>query len=144
MVGASFSFPFLEYFPLRAQKDMAKSNEMAAKADFDLAMLVLEKKDANSRVLLEQTKKVAKTTPALVEAARVRETNILKRYSVGLNNVVSLAIAEENLASASVENAVAQIEVWRAILALGYAQGDLDSFFKLVKIAEGEAASEQQ
>lgn len=144
MVGASFSFPFLEYFPLRAQKDMAKSNEQAAKADFDLAMLVLEKKDANSRVLLEQTKKVAKTTPALVEAARVRETNILKRYSVGLNNVVSLAIAEENLATASVENAVAQIEVWRSILALGYAQGDLDSFFKLIKIAEGEAASEQQ
>ena len=142
MIGASFSFPILEYFPLKAQKQMARSNELAARADFDAAMLLLEKKDANSRVLLEQTRKIAKQTPELVAAARVKETNVLKRYSVGLNNVVSLAVAEENLAQADVENAVAQIEVWRSILALGYAQGDLQQFFKLVKIAEGETTNE--
>ncbi|MDZ4836207.1 MAG: TolC family protein [Candidatus Melainabacteria bacterium] len=142
MVGASFSFPILEYFPLKAQKQMARSNELAARADFDVAMLVLEKKDANSRVLIEQTRKVAKLTPELVAAARVKEINVLKRYTVGLNNVVSLAVAEENLATADVENAVAQIEVWRSILALGYAQGDLQSFFKLVKIAEGETTND--
>ncbi len=50
-------------------------------------------------------------------------------------------MAEENLAQAEVENAVAQIEVWRSILALGYAQGDLNTFFKLVEIAEGEAVN---
>ncbi len=141
MVGASYSFPILEYFPLRAQKQMARSNELAARADFDTAMLLLEKKDAQSRIMLEQARKVANETPALVEAARVREINISKRYSVGLTNVVSLAMAEENLAQAEVENAVAQIEVWRSILALGYAQGDLNTFFKLVEIAEGEAVN---
>ncbi len=139
MIGASVSFPFMEYFPLRAQKDMARSNELAAKADYDQAMLLLEKKDANSRILLQQSRKVADETPKLVEAAKVKEINLMKRYSVGLTNVVSLAIAEENLASAEVENAIAQIEVWRSILALGYAQGDLQNFFSLVKIAEGQA-----
>ncbi len=139
MVGASVSFPFMEYFPLRAQKDMARSNELAAKADYDQAMLLLEKKDANSRILLQQSRKVADETPKLVDAAKVKEINLMKRYSVGLTNVVSLAIAEENLASAEVENAIAQIEVWRSILALGYAQGDLQNFFSLVKMAEGQA-----
>lgn len=143
MVGASFSFPFLEYFPLKAQKQMARSNELAAKADFDLAMLILEKKDAASRVLLEETRKVAKQTPVLVDAAKVREINILKRYSIGLTNVVSLALAEENLAEAEVENSIAQIEVWRSILALGYAQGDLQNFFKLLAIAEGDRSNAQ-
>ncbi|MBX9666169.1 MAG: TolC family protein [Candidatus Obscuribacterales bacterium] len=142
MVGVSFSFPILEYFPLKAQKSMARSNELAARADFDVAMLLLEKKDASSRIMLEQARKVADETPKLVDAARVREINVVKRYSVGLTNVVALALAEENLAKANVENAVAQIEVWRAILALGYAQGDLQNFFKLVDIAEGETRSQ--
>lgn len=141
MVGVSFSFPFMEYFPLKAQKEMARSNELAARADFDVAMLLLEKKDANARIMLEQSRKVAEQTPILVDAARVREINVVKRYSVGLSNVVALALAEENLAKAQVENAVAQIEVWRAILALGYVQGDLQNFFKLVDIAEGETQS---
>jgi outer membrane protein TolC len=142
MVGVSFSFPILEYFPLRAQKDMARSNELAAKADLDAALLLLEKKDANSRIMLEQARKIAEETPTLVDAARVKEINIVKRYSVGLTNVVTLALAEENLRQAEVENAVAQIDVWRSILALGYAQGDLDTFFKLVQITEGETVPE--
>lgn len=138
MFGVTYSFPFLEYFPLKAQKDMASSNERAARADLEQAMLVLEKKDATARIMLEQNRKVADETPLLVDAAKVKEINILKRYTIGLTNVVSLAMAEENLAQAEVENSVAQIEVWRAILALGYAQGDLNSFLRLMQIAESE------
>lgn len=137
MVGVSYSFPFMEYFPLRAQKQMALSNELAAKADFELAMQVLEKKDARARILLDNARKVADQTPTLVESARVREIKVLKRYSAGLTNMVSLAEAEKALAEAEVEDAVAQIEVWRSILAVGYAQGDLTPFLQLVDIVQG-------
>lgn len=137
MVGASFSFPIMEYFPLKAQKEMARSNEMAARADLDLAMQILEKKDARARILLAQSRAVAEQTPALVEAARVREIKVLKRYSTGLTNMVSLADAEKALAEAEVEDAVAQVEVWRAILMLAYVQGNLGSFMELVDIVEG-------
>lgn len=137
MVGVSYSFPFMEYFPLKAQKQMALSNELAAKADFDLAMQVLEKKDAKARILLEQARKVAEQTPTLVESARVREIKVLKRYSAGLTNMVALAEAEKALAEAEVEDAIAQIEVWRSILAVGYAQGDLAPFLQLVDIVQG-------
>lgn len=142
MIGVSFSFPVMEYFPLKAQKSMARSNELAAKADFDLAMQVLEKKDANSRIMLEQARKVAEETPILVKAAKVREIKVLKRYSTGLTNVVDLANAEKTLAEAKVENAVAQLEVWRSILSLAYAQGDVNPFLKLVTIAEGTSDNE--
>ncbi|NJL72624.1 MAG: hypothetical protein HC888_14165 [Candidatus Competibacteraceae bacterium] len=67
MIGVSYSFPVMEYFPLKAQKDMARSNELAAKADYELAMQVLEKKDARARILLAQARKVADETPTLVE-----------------------------------------------------------------------------
>ncbi len=137
MVGVTYSFPFMEYFPLKAQKDMARSNELAARADFELAMQVLEKKDARARILLAQTTKIARETPKLVDAARVRESMVFKRYSTGLTNMVSLAEAERGLVEAEVEDAVAQVEVWRSILALAYVQGDLRPFLQLVEIAEG-------
>jgi outer membrane protein TolC len=140
MAGVTYSFPFMEYFPLKAQKDMARSNELAAAADFDLAMQVLEKKDARARVLLKQTQRIAEKTPSLVQAARVREIQVLKRYSTGLTNMVSLADAERALAEAHVEDAVAQVEVWRSILQLAYAQGDLKPFLQVVQIAEGDTS----
>ncbi|MBS1994049.1 MAG: TolC family protein [Cyanobacteria bacterium SZAS LIN-3] len=137
MVGVSFSFPVMEYFPLRAQKQMARSNELAARADFDLAIQILEKKDARARILLAQSKKVAEETPVLVESARVREEKVMKRYSAGLTNMVSLAQAEKALADAEVENALAQLEVWRSILSLAYVQGDLKPFMQVVNTVEG-------
>src|SRR5262249_2762478 len=142
MVGVTYSFPFMEYFPLKQQKEMARSNELAARADFYLALQILEKKDARARILLAQARKVADETPTLVEAARVREIKELKRYSTGLTNMVSLADAEKELAKAEVEDAIAQTEVWRGILHLAYAQGDLKPFLQIVRIAEGNAAKD--
>ena len=139
MVGASLSFPIMEYFPLKAEKRMAFNNEMAAKADFDLAMQILEKKDARARILLAEARQVAEETPLMVQAAKVQEIKTLKRYRTGLTNMVSVAEAEHALAQAEVEDALAQIEVWRSILALGYVQGDLHPFLQLVAIAEGNS-----
>lgn len=137
MVGGSLSFPVMEIFPLRAQKKIAYSHQMAARADFDLAIQILERKDARARVLLAEARRVAKETPMLVDAAKVREIKELKRYSTGLTNMVTVAEAEKALAQAQVEDALAQLEVWRSILALSYAQGDLRTFLNLVSIAEG-------
>jgi outer membrane protein TolC len=141
MIGASLSFPVMEIFPLRAQKKMAYNNELAAMADFDLAIQVLERKDARARVLLSEARRVAKETPIMVEAAKVREIKALKRYTAGLTNMVTVAEAEKALAQAEVENALAQLEVWRSILALSYVQGDLKTFQALVAIAEGNTGN---
>lgn len=140
MVGLTYSFPIMEYFPLKAQKKMARSNELAAQADFNLAMQILEKKDARARILLEEARKIALKTPILVEAARIREIKVQKRYSTGLTNMVSLAEAEKALAEADVADALAQVDVWRSILSLSYVQGDLGPFLQLVALAEGSTA----
>jgi outer membrane protein TolC len=137
MVGLSFSFPFMEYFPLQAEKKMAYSNEMAAKANLDLALQILEKKDARARILLAEARRVAEQTPRMVRAAKVREVKALQRYGTGLTNMVTVADAERALAEAEVEDAVAQVDVWRSILSIAYVQGNLQPFLELVAIAEG-------
>jgi hypothetical protein len=83
---------------------------------------------------------VADETPILVQAAKVREIKVLKRYSIGLANMVAVAQAEKALADAQVEDALAQIEVWRSILSLSYVQGDIRPFLQLVSLAEGSTA----
>jgi outer membrane protein len=112
---------------------------MAEKANFDLAIQILEKKDAQARILLTEARKIADETPQLVESARENEVKVLERYKAGLTNMVSVAEAERILAKAEVENAIAQVEVWRAILAIGYVQGNLKPFLSLVETAEGVA-----
>jgi outer membrane protein TolC len=137
MAGFTLSFPVMEIFPLRAEKKAALNNELAEKADLDLAIQILERKDARARILLAETRRIARETPILVQAARENEIKVVERYRTGLTNMVSVAEAERILAKAEVENALAQIDVWRSILALSYVQGDLNPFLALVAIAEG-------
>lgn len=137
MVGVSLSFPVMEYFPLKAEKSMARNNGLAAQANLDLAMQILEKKDARARILLSEARRVAEQTPLLVQAAKVKEIKTLKRYRTGLVNMVVVAEAERALADAEVEDALAQIEVWHSILSLAYVKGDLKPFLQLVALAEG-------
>jgi outer membrane protein len=137
VAGMQVSFPIMDYFAIKAERKAALANEYAEKADFDLAIQVLEQKDARARVLLSEARKIADETPRLVASAKENEIKQLERYKAGLTNMVTLAEAERLLAKAEVDDALAQIDVWRSILALGYVQGNLKPFMDLVAYAEG-------
>jgi outer membrane protein len=137
MIGVTLAFPVMEYFPLKAERKAAVNNELAERADLELAMQILERKDARARIELAEARRIARETPVLVQAARENEIKVVERYRTGLTNMVALAEAERVLAKAEVEDALAQIEVWRSVLALSYVQGDLKPFLSLVAIAEG-------
>jgi outer membrane protein TolC len=138
MAGLSLSFPVLDYFPIRARKQSAINNQLAQTASLDLALQILQQKNDRARVLLSESRRIAEETPHLVQAARQNEIKVLERYEAGLTNMVAVAEAERILAEAEVEDALAWIEVWRSILALGYVQGDLKPFLQLVSAAGGK------
>lgn len=135
-VGLSVTFPALDIFEIKARRSHAFAEEMAERSNFDLAVQVLEQKDARARVLLLEARRVADETPTLVKAARENQVKTLERYGVGLTDMVAVAQAERMLAQAEVQHAVAQVEVWRSILASAYVQGDLKPFLNLVIMAE--------
>lgn len=138
MVGASISFPIMDYFEIRAKRKRVFNEELAERANFDLAMQILEQKDARARVLLTEARRVADETPIMVKAARENAVKTVERYKVGLANIVNVSEAERILARAEVDDAIAQVRVWKAILATGYVQGDLKPFMQLVSAAEGK------
>lgn len=137
MAGLSLSFPVMDIFAIKARKRSAFNTERAEKANLDLAIQILEQKDARARVLLSENKRIAEETPKMVQSAKENEIKILERYQQGLTNMVAVAEAERILAEAEVEDAIAQVEVWRSVLSLGYVQGDLKPFLSLVAAAEG-------
>jgi len=137
--GLTLSFPFFDIFEIRAHRRIALRNEEADRASYDLAIQILTQKDARARVLLENARRIADETTVLIKAAKENEMKALERYKVGLTDIVEVAEAERILARAEVEDAVAEVRVWRAILASAYAQGDLRPFINLVALAEARS-----
>ena len=50
------------------------------------------------------------------------------RYRAGLGTILEVADAQRQLTQAEIEAALARLAVWRAELAVAYAQGDLEPF----------------
>ncbi|HEY9714274.1 MAG TPA: TolC family protein, partial [Chroococcales cyanobacterium] len=138
IAGFSIDFPVLSYFADKYRAEIARQEVVEETASFDLAIQQLIQKDGRARVLLKNARRLADETPVMVKAARENETKALERYRVGLTNVLEVAEAQRILQAAVVRDANAQVNIWRAILAVSYARGNLDPFVQAVHRAESE------
>jgi outer membrane protein TolC len=135
-VGLRISFEAMDIFAIKAKRRIEVHNRQAERANLQLNLLNLREKEANARVMIERARQVAANTPLFVEAAKETEMRSKERYKVGLNTIVDVTESERLLAKAQVDNAVAQVGVWRGELAQAAALGDLKPFVNLVTRAE--------
>jgi outer membrane protein TolC len=135
-VGLRVSFEAMDIFAIKAKRRIELHNQLAERENLRQNLLNLKAKEASAEVIAERARQVAANTPFFVEAAKETELRSKERYKVGLNTVVDVAEAERLLAKAQVDNAVAQVGVWRGELALAGARGDLKPFINLVTRAE--------
>ena len=63
--------------------------------------------------------------PVQVEAAVVATRQAEARYKTGLGSVAQVAQANQTLAQSRVQDAIAKVGVWRALLAVASVHGDL-------------------
>jgi outer membrane protein TolC len=73
-------------------------------------------------------RRVARLTPVRLEAARAAETQAVARYRAGLGTLLEVADAQRLLAQAEIDDSLARLNVWRALLAKAAAEGDLEPF----------------
>jgi outer membrane protein len=83
--------------------------------------------------MLQAARAVAANTPVQLAAAQQSESQARARYQAGLTNIVEVADAQSLLAQAEVQDQLARIDVWRAMLASAVAQGDLAPFVRLLR-----------
>jgi outer membrane protein TolC len=76
---------------------------------------------------------VAVNTPVQLTAAQQSEAQARARYQAGLASILEVADAQSLLAQAEVQDQLARVDVWRALLAEAVAQGNLASFLTLLR-----------
>lgn len=129
-VGASVTFPAFEVFTARARSRVELQNEQAERARYDQVVQALTTENARAQALVHAATEIARNTPTELTAATQAETQARARYTNGLADITEVAEAERLRAQAEVDDAVARIGVWRALLAVAQAHGDLTPFIQ--------------
>jgi len=73
-------------------------------------------------------RRIAANTPTQVSAARSAVQQATARYESGLANIDELAEAQRLLTQSEIDDALARLNVWRGLLGIAVAAGDLQPF----------------
>ncbi|HKX00527.1 MAG TPA: TolC family protein [Bryobacteraceae bacterium] len=134
-VGMSITFPAFDLPSIRARKQIEHFHELAESARYDQVLQDLNGQVEKARATLAGARRVAKNTPIELDAARASEQQATARYKAGLATVVEVAEAQRILTQAEIDDALARLNIWRAMLALSAAEGDLAPYLDEVRRA---------
>ena len=132
--GVEILFPnVFDFSALRARKAAAAATERASSALYDEALLTVTSQQQTATAILQAARAIAANTPIQLAAAQQSEGQARARYDAGLATIVEVADAQSLLAQAEVQDQLARVDVWRALLAAAVAQGDLNRFLILLR-----------
>jgi len=77
---------------------------------------------------LQGARRIAANTPVQVTAAHAATEQATARYRSGLGNIDEVAEAQRLLTQAEIDDALARLSVWRGLLAVAIAAGDIRPF----------------
>jgi outer membrane protein len=131
-LGASVTFPAFDWFSIRARRDVEVHNERSAAAFYEQTILDVSGQVAKARAVLDGARRIAQNTPILLQASRDAQVQATARYKAGLATIAEVAEAQRLLTQSEIDNSLAQLGVWRAMLGVAAAQGDLTPFLAAV------------
>jgi outer membrane protein TolC len=140
--GATVSWSFLDIPTLRARARVASATRDAAIARREEVSLAVAGQLATASAILRGSQGVARETPKALAAARSAEQQASARFKTGLTPVVEVADAQRVLTQAEIDDAIARLEVQRALLLLARASGDLGPFLAHARAAAAAAAGQ--
>ncbi|GKS57925.1 protein CyaE [Nitrospira sp.] len=129
--GLTMTFALFDFATIRAQRSIERHHEHAERATYDQVIQALTGKHAKAVATVRAALKVAENTPVQLSAARDTELQARTRYKTGLATVLEVAEAQQLLVQATIDDALARLGLWRALLGLAGARGDLRPFLEL-------------
>jgi outer membrane protein len=127
-LGLTVSFPVAD-LPAVQAREAAQSAAVRAQAARSEQISADLRAQWNIAVAAVQgARRIAANTPLQVSAARVAADQATARYQSGLGNVDAVAEAQRLLAQAEIDDALARLGVWRGLLAVATAAGDIRPF----------------
>lgn len=126
--GITVDFPLFSIFSLHAQQAQEAASGRLASANYQQVLTDLRAQLSAAEATLAQARRIAEVTPKEVQDARTGFNQATAQYRSGLTNIVMVAEAQRLLAQAEIDNSLANLAAWRAILQIQTAQGDIGSF----------------
>lgn len=123
--GLTLTFPVFDLASIRARKEIEAANGRAEAARYDQRLQELSGQLERARALVEGARRIAENTPIQLQAARTLEQQAAARYQAGLATVIEVAEAQRLLTQSEIEDALARLGVWQALLGEALAEGDL-------------------
>jgi outer membrane protein TolC len=132
-VGLTVTFPIFDFASIRAKKRIEAAGIERQQAHYDQAVQALTTEVQKAQVALDAARQIAAETPMEVDAARATETQARARYQAGLATVVDVAEAQSLLVQAETQDILARLDIWRGLLQVAVAKGDIEPFLAIVR-----------
>lgn len=126
------TFPAFDFFGIHQEKKVQAANLRAEQMRYQQTMDDLSSQVEQAQAALSGARQVAENTPVEVAAARQSEQQQRTRFQSSLATVVDVAVAESVLTQAESDDAIARLNVWRALAGLAVARGDVTPFLNLL------------
>ena len=129
-LGMSVTFPLFERYSIRTRRELEQANERTESARYKQIRQEIDGQIEKAKATLAGSRRVAANTPVLLESARTAEQQATARYRAGLGTIVEVAEAQRLLSQAEIDDSLARLGIWRAMLGLAAAQGDLTVYLQ--------------
>jgi outer membrane protein TolC len=127
-LGFTVTFPVFDLPSLRARQAGQSANLRAEQARYRQIAVDLQAQWNAAVAALDGARNVAANTPVQVAAARAAAEQAAARYQSGLGNIDEVAEAQRLLAQSEIDDALARLGVWRRLLGVATAAGDIQPF----------------
>src|SRR5215831_8448394 len=131
-LGLTVTFPILDLPSIRAKQANQSAIVRSETARYQQVTIDLTARWNEASAVLEGSRKIAADTPVQVSAANAAVQQASARYEAGLGNIVDVADAQRLLTQAEIDDALARLGVWRGLLGVAIATGDVQPFINEV------------
>ena len=132
-IGLQLSFPVLQFSKVNIKKKQYQSLLKSDEARLAQAQLDISKQTAIALMQYKQDIKIADKSPVLLKTANDVYEGLKLSYETGLIDYTRLSQAQYELLKAEVNDANARLQLWRSLLAVAIAKGDLNLFIEQLK-----------
>jgi outer membrane protein len=127
-IGLQLSFPVLQFSRINIRKKQYNSLLRSDEARLAQARLDISKQVENAQLQYTQDAKIATKTPLQLKIATDVYEGLKLSYEAGLIDYTRLSQSQYELTKAALNNATAQLQLWRSLLSIAVAKGNLAIF----------------
>lgn len=127
-IGLTVTFSALDFPSIQAREAAQSATIRAQEARSQQIAADLRAQWNAAVATVRGARRIAANTPVQVSAARATVQQATARYQAGLGNIEEIAEAQRLLTQSEIDDALARLGVWRGLLAVATAAGDLQPF----------------